>query len=267
VASGHVALVRAPNPGPFTGPGTNTWIFGSEESVVIDPGPLIEDHLQAVVRAAEQIGRVVAVICTHHHADHRDGAERLCELTGAPLALFHQQARRADDLPLHHGDRVIAGGTELLVLHTPGHASDHICLLGEAERVLFTGDHILSGTTSVIWPPDGDMTAYLRSLELVRQRQVDRLLPGHGDAIEDPSAAVSALIEHRLERERQILGRIRQGASTPASIVTALYSDYADELWEAAGKTVLAHCLRLVYLGQVSQTGAADSPVFEAVPG
>ncbi len=255
--------MRAPNPSPMTGLGTNTWVFGSGEALVIDPGPLEEGHLTRVVRECRQIGRVVAVILTHHHSDHREGAKRLCELTGAPLALYHDRARGAGDLPLHHGDRLIAGRAELQVLHTPGHASDHICLLGQADRVLFTGDHILSGTTSVIWPPDGDMDAYMRSLELIQHLEVDRLLPGHGEIIEDPQAAISELIEHRLDRERQILERIRQGASTPQAIVASLYSGYPDELLEAASKTVLAHCLKLVTMGKVHQIGSADSPAFE----
>lgn len=255
--------VGANNPGPLTGPGTNTWIFGQGEVVVIDPGPLMEDHLGKVAKTAASVGRVAAVICTHHHLDHREGADRLCQLTGAPLALFHTAADRPGQLPLYDGDRILAGTAELVALHTPGHARDHLCLLAERERVLFTGDHVLSGTTSMIWPPDGDMSAYMQSLERLLELAVDRLLPGHGEPITDPKVAVASLIAHRLEREAQVLGTLRGGPARPQELVPLLYASYPKDVWDAAAQTTLAHCLKLAAEGRLRQLGAGDEAVFE----
>lgn len=260
-----VILVRANNPGPLTGPGTNTWIFGREEAVVIDPGPLMEDHLAEVASRAAEIGRVAAVICTHHHPDHREGADRLCQMTGAPLGLFQTAADRSGQLPICDGDRILAGTAELVAFHTPGHARDHICLLAERERVLFTGDHVLSGTTSVIWPPDGDMADYIRSLERIQKLAVDRLLPGHGEPIADPKAAVGSLIAHRRERESQVIDALGQGPARPQELVPILYVDYPRAVWAAAAQTTLAHCLKLAAEGRLRQLGAGDEAVFELV--
>jgi len=263
VPAALVTLVRAPNPGPLTGTGTNTWIFGLGEALVIDPGPLDEPHLQRVAEAAAQVGRVAAVLCTHHHEDHQAGAERLCELTGAPLAVFHRRADRVGTLPLHHQDRILAGRSELIAIHTPGHASDHLCFLAERERLLFTGDHVLSGTTSVIWPPDGDMAQYLKSLELVAGLAVDRLLPGHGEPMDHPAATLAALIRHRQEREAEILAALEPGPARPSELVLRLYAGYPAEVLPYAAQTVLAHCLKLVAEGRLRRSGAASDPVFE----
>ncbi len=263
MAGGNIELVRAANPGPLTGAGTNTWIYGQDEVVVIDPGPLLEDHLDTVKRVAERRGRIAALICTHHHVDHVEGAQRLSELTAAPLALYHARAKGISDLPLHHGDRVLVGRSELSVIHTPGHASDHICLYSERDRVVFTGDHVLSGTTSVIWPPDGDMDDYLTSLELIRGLGPARLLPGHGDPIEDPASHLLDLADHRLEREAQVLEALRSGPARPEDLVPRLYADYPREVWEPAAKTVLAHCLRLEKLGKVRRLETPGGSEFE----
>lgn len=260
-----VTLVRAPNPGPLTGPGTNTWIFGLDEVVVVDPGPLDEAHLLRVVEAAAQVGRVAAVLCTHHHEDHQAGALRLCELTGAPLAVFHRRADRVGNLPLHDQDRILAGGTELVALHTPGHASDHLCFLAERERLLFTGDLVLSGTTSVIWPPDGDMGQYLDSLDRISGLAVDRLLPGHGEPIDDPGAALAALIRHRQEREAEVLEAFRNGPHRPADLVPKLYAGYPEEVLPYASQTVWAHCLKLAAEGRLRQLGDGPDPIFAPV--
>lgn len=255
-------LIRAHNPGPLTGPGTNTWIYGLGEVVIIDPGPLQQEHLERVVEVAEGMGRVTALICTHHHEDHVEGARELSRLTGAPLALFHTRAEALSDLPLHDGDRILAGQAELTVVHTPGHASDHICLHASRDAVLFTGDHVLSGTTSVIWPPDGDMDYYLTSLEKVAALTPRRLLPGHGDPIEDPASALGELIRHRLERETQVLELLRRGPARPDELVPELYAEYPREVWDAAARTVLAHCLRLERLGVLQRTPTAPGPEF-----
>ncbi|NNM96509.1 MAG: MBL fold metallo-hydrolase [Candidatus Dormibacteraeota bacterium] len=260
-----LTLVRAPNPGPLTGPGTNTWIFGLDEVVVIDPGPLDEEHLRRVVDAAAQVGRVAAVLCTHHHEDHQEGALRLTELTGAPLAVFHRRADRVGNLPLHDQDRILAGRTELVAIHTPGHSSDHLCFLAERERLLFTGDLVLSGTTSVIWPPDGDMGQYLDSLARVSELAVDRLLPGHGEPIDNPGAALETLIRHRQEREAEVLRAFRDGPRRPADLVPELYAGYPEEVLPYAGQTVLAHCLKLAAEGRLRPLGDGPDQVFAPV--
>ncbi|MHB1525425.1 MAG: MBL fold metallo-hydrolase [Candidatus Dormibacteria bacterium] len=258
-----VTLVRASNPGPLTGSGTNTWIFGLDETVVIDPGPLEEEHLQRVAETALRVGRVAAILCTHHHQDHRAGADRLAELTAAPLAVFYQRADRAGVLPLHDQDRILAGRSELVAVHTPGHTSDHLCFLAERERLLFTGDHVLSGTTSVIWPPDGDMAQYLASLRHVGELAVDRLLPGHGEPIDNPAEMVATLIGHRRAREEQILAALRPGPARPVDLVPTLYAGYRKEVWDFAAQTVLAHCLKLTGEGRLRQLGGGDEAAFE----
>ncbi len=256
-----IDLVRAPNPGPLTGPGTNSWVFGSGEVVVIDPGPLDKGHLDRLAEVAGGRGRVAAVLCTHHHVDHQEGAEQFALMMDAPLGVFHRRADRAGVLPLEHRDEVLAGETSLTVLHTPGHSRDHLCFLASEERVLFTGDHVLSGTTSVIWPPDGEMAEYLRSLVAIQDLPVDWLLPGHGEPIPEPAAAVRRLLAHRREREAQVLRALATGPRTPEELVRDLYRDYPQDVREAAAQTVLAHCLKLEAEGQLVRATAADGAV------
>lgn len=265
MGAARVELVRARNPGPLTGPGTNTWLYGLGEAVVIDPGPATPSHLDAVMAAASAIGPVAMIVVTHHHQDHAEGARQLSALTGAPLALFHTEVSAPGDLGLHHHDRILAGGAELMVLHTPGHAADHVCLFEEPRRLLFSGDHVLSGTTSVIWPPDGNMDQYLASLQLVIDSAPHRILPGHGEPIEDPDRALAELLSHRLAREQQIFELLKAGPARPRDIVTALYATYPQAVWEAAEKTVLAHLLRLEASGRVRRSTRADDSPFEVL--
>lgn len=265
-AAPEIELVRAPNPGPLTGAGTNTWIYGSDETLVIDPGPADEAHLARVLQVARRRGAVVMVACTHHHIDHLEGAARFCELSGAPLAVHFRRANGANTLALHDGDRLLVGQSELRAVHTPGHASDHVCFFDEATRFLFTGDHVLQGSTSLVVPPDGDMTAYLESLERVLQLEPQRLYPGHGDPIEAADTAIRELIAHRLERQAQILSLLEQGPSTPEALVGILYASYPAEVLGMATGTVLAHLLKLEREGRVRQPADQPSPRFELVP-
>ena len=258
----EVSRILAPNPGPLTGPGTNSWLFGQGEVVVIDPGPLDQGHLEAVARAARSRGGAGMVVCTHHHLDHREGADRLAEMLEAPLAVFHRRAERSGELALEDGDRLLAGETWLEVVHTPGHSRDHICLFAPRERLLFTGDHILSGTTSVIWPPEGDMAAYLGSLARVRDLASDWLLPGHGEPIPEPAHAVDQLVAHRRERERQVLSALGPEPQAPSQLVAGLYHGYPKEVLGAAAQSVLAHCLKLVAEGQAERAPGEGEPRF-----
>jgi glyoxylase-like metal-dependent hydrolase (beta-lactamase superfamily II) len=258
VASALSPLVRrivAPNPSPMTGPGTNTYLVGIDEVAVIDPGPDDAAHIEAII-GASMLERVRWVLVTHHHPDHSAGVPRLARETGAEIvALGPPKSARADWSPDRRAsDGEVIEGTEwgLEVLHTPGHASDHLCFFLEEERVLFTGDMVLSGTTSVIAPPDGDMAAYLASLERMRKRRLTRICPGHGDVIDDPKGVLSEYIAHRLEREAQILDALREGPSKIPDLVSRIYAEVPEALHEWAARSVHAHLLKLKSEGKVS---------------
>jgi len=260
-----IVRLRAPNPGALTGAGTNTWIYGLGETVVIDPGPADEGHLERVLATATRHGRVVMVACTHHHRDHLEGAARFCELTGAPLAVYFRRATDHRTLPLHDGDRLLVGGGGLVAIHTPGHASDHLCFFEESSRILFTGDHVLQGTTSLVVPPDGDMTAYLSSLDRVLRLRPSRLLPGHGEPIEAAETAITDLIAHRIQREEQILQQLESGPAGPDSLTPRLYASYPPEVLGMAAGTVLAHLLKLEQEGKVRRVFGDLPDQFEPV--
>lgn len=261
----EVLLVRASNPGPLTGSGTNTWIYGQGETVVIDPGPADERHLEQVMATAGRIGRVVMVACTHHHIDHLEGAARLCELAQAPLAVHFRRATDPRTLPLHDGDRLLVGGGALVAIHTPGHASDHLCFFEESSRILFTGDHVLQGTTSLVVPPDGDMAEYLSSLDRVLRLGPRRLLPGHGEPIEAAETAIADLIAHRLLREEQILQQLQSGPAGPDSLTPRLYASYPPEVLGIAAGMVLAHLQKLEQEGKVLRVPGELPDQFERV--
>lgn len=262
VASALSPLVRrivAPNPGLMTGPGTNTYLVGIDEVAVIDPGPDDPGHIEAIIGASMR-ERVRWILVTHHHIDHSAGVARLKRETGAEIVAFGPPKSAA---PSGHGpdwapdrkakDGEVIEGTEwgLEVLHTPGHASDHLCFFLEEERVLFTGDTVLSGSTAVINPPDGDMAAYLQSLERLRKRRLTRLCPGHGDVIDEPKAILAEYVAHRLERENQILEALAAGPTRISDLVAKIYVDTPEELHDLAGRSVLAHLQKLKAEGRV----------------
>ena len=258
VASALSPLVRrivAPNPGLMTGPGTNTYLVGIDEVAVIDPGPDDAGHIEAIVGASMR-ERVRWILVTHHHIDHSAGVNRLKAATGAEIVAFGPpKSAGADWSPDRKAkDGEVIEGTEwgLEVLHTPGHASDHLCFFLEEERVLFTGDTVLSGSTAVINPPDGDMAAYLQSLERLRKRRLSRLCPGHGDVMDEPKAILTEYVAHRLERENQILEILSAGPSKIADLVAKIYVDVPEALHDMAGRSVLAHLQKLKAEGRVS---------------
>lgn len=258
VASALSPLVRrivAPNPGVMTGPGTNTYLVGIDEVAVIDPGPDSASHVEAIVGASMR-ERVRWVLVTHHHADHAAGVARLARETGAEVVAFgppkKAEAGWVPDRRARDGE--VIEGTEwgLEVLHTPGHAPDHLCFFLEEERVLFTGDTVLGGSTSVIAPPDGDMAVYLASLERIRKRRLARICPGHGDVIDDPKAVLAEYVDHRLTREGQILDVLREGPAKIDDVVARVYSEVPEALHPVAARTVHAHLLKLKAEGRVS---------------
>lgn len=241
-----VRRLLAPNPSMFTGPGTNTWLVGAEGSVtVIDPGPDMADHLDSIEAAAPSIGRIVV---THTHSDHSPGAAPLARRTGAPVHGYgpmlrpgvehHDDTFRADRL-LRDGD-VVEGPDHLLVAaHTPGHASNHLCFVLDhgGQRVVFTGDHVMQGSTVVIAPLDGDMAEYLDQLRRLDALGADRLLPGHGDPIDDPGAYIRQYLDHRAAREEQIVAALAAAGPkgvTAAALVAAVYTDVAEHLHPVA---------------------------------
>jgi hydroxyacylglutathione hydrolase len=250
----RIHKLLAPNPGPYTGPGTNTYLVGERELAVIDPGPDDPVHIDRILEAVGELNaRVGLILVTHHHLDHLPGADLLRRKTGAPLAA-HEGIRHADRT-LRHGQEVPADGEALEALATPGHASTHLCFLLRARELLFSGDHVVGSGTVVVSPPDGDMAAYLDSLALLRQYPIRRILPGHWDPVDDPEAKIAEYIDHRLLRERQVLTCLRLGDETIAAMVGRLYADVDLRLHGAAGRSVLAHLLKLQHDGRVVQRG------------
>ncbi|MDE2449462.1 MAG: MBL fold metallo-hydrolase [Gammaproteobacteria bacterium] len=248
----RVRRITARNPGPMTGPGTNSYLIGDgEQWGVIDPGPADERHIQALIDAAP--GAIRYIMVTHTHRDHSPGAVPLKSATGALLlgqTTSHphwQDPTFIPDRELHHDDRVtLAPGATVRVIHTPGHASNHLCFLLEEERILFTGDHIIQGSTVVIDPPDGDMAAYIGSLESLLREPVDYLAPGHGTLMPDPRAAIRGLIQHRLRREAKVLAALaRQQPADLAVLVRRVYDDVSPQLHALAERSLLAHLLKL----------------------
>ncbi|TPG14980.1 MBL fold metallo-hydrolase [Pedococcus bigeumensis] len=246
--------ILCPNPSPMTLDGTNTWVLlepGSTAAVVIDPGPLDEGHLQAVVAAVAARGAHVAqTILTHGHADHAEGADRFAELTGAATrAVGRGHADLAD------GDVVTAGGLELRVVATPGHTSDSLSFALPADHALLTGDTVLGRGTTVVAHPDGELAAYLASLEriahLTGDGEVTAILPGHGPVVPDAAAMVAFYRTHRAERLEQVRRALVDGAGTAPDVVQAVvervYADVPREVWPAAAMSVAA---QLDYLQQ-----------------
>ncbi len=254
--SAHVIRVTAPNPGPMTGPGTNSYLVGAGEGeagawTVIDPGPAIDAHVQALLAAAP--GRITRILVTHTHRDHSPAAGALAAATGAPLwgrVADHPEWQDSGFVPAHvpqHGERFDAApGVALRTVHTPGHASNHLCYLLEHERLLFTGDHVMQGSTVVINPPDGDMAAYLRSLAALLDEDLQWLAPGHGFLVAEPHAVLRALIAHRLKREAKVADALtRLGPAPLAALLPAVYDDVPAALHPVAARSLTAHLLKL----------------------
>ena len=244
----RVRRVVAPNPGPYTGPGTNTWILeGDPVAVVIDPGPDDDRHLAAIEErlAGAPVG---VVLVTHSHPDHLPLAERLAE---------KHRARVLRHPDLGDGDLVQVGRVRLRALHTPGHASDHLCFVEEEDRAVFTGDLVLGRGSTMITHPDGDMAAYLRSLERVHELRPAILFPGHWDPVTDPGPKLLEYRDHRLDRERQVLGAIEAGPAGAAELTRRVYAAEVSgpELMRAAEMTLRAHLDKLVAEGRVRVEG------------
>ena len=251
--SDRVEVVLANNPGMMTLDGTNTYVLrdpGSNKTVVLDPGPLDESHLQAVLATAQQGGaRVSLVLYSHWHADHTEAIDRFAELTGAPARALDATWCRGADV-LHDGEVLEVGGLRVEVVSTPGHTADSICLLLPDDGVLLSADTILGRGTTVVAHPDGSLGDYLDSLQkirdLVQSGKVTRIFPAHGDAIDNPAAVVDGYLQHREARLQQVRDAVTAGATTAREVVERVYADVDEQLWWAAEMSVRA---QLDYLG------------------
>jgi glyoxylase-like metal-dependent hydrolase (beta-lactamase superfamily II) len=269
VASALSPMVRrivCDNPSSMTGPGTNTYLVGIDEIVVIDPGPENEEHLDAIAGCGGD--RIRWILLTHTHSDHSPGAAALKARTGAEVLAFdggndsigHTRVELDGTL----GDEDVIEATEfhLTALHTPGHASNHLCYLLNEERMLFTGDHIMQGSTVVIAPPDGDMSAYLASLERLKglRPRLRSIAPGHGHVIDDPLAVIDEYVAHRLERERQVIEALRaHGSASIPELVSDIYVDVPVEMHGWAAYSVWAHLRKLADDGLATGEGLEDT--------
>ena len=283
-----VRRVLAKNPSKFTATGSGTYIIGSGEVAVIDPGPTLNSHREAMAKALEG-ETVTAILVTHCHSDHSPLAAWLHERTGAPTVCFgphvvdptwvddddapfekdpdepepeEEQGEEGHDLTFLPDRRVVDGdlaargdGWTVRALHTPGHTSNHTCYYLEEQRALFTGDHIMGWSTSVITPPDGDMRDYLASLAKVQALAPATLWPTHGAPVTDVAPFVDAFIAHRLDREANVLAAVRAGQAFIPDIVQRLYVGVNEKLYRAAGRSVLSHMIKLVQDGLVTFEG------------
>ena len=246
-----VRRLVAPNPGMMTGPGTNTYLIGNDELAVIDPGPAIDQHVDAILAAAAD-APIRWILATHTHSDHSPAVVALKAQTGAEVWGLpapegpHQDQTFAPDHRPTDGESLTVGDRSLRVIHTPGHASNHLCFLLEDSGWLFTGDHIINGSTVVIDPPDGSMSAYLDSLMRLAAIPLTAIAGGHGEVLEAPQEAIKALIGHRLDRERRVLNALDvERAQSSADLVAASYPGLAPALHRLAERSLLAHLIKL----------------------
>jgi glyoxylase-like metal-dependent hydrolase (beta-lactamase superfamily II) len=259
-----IARVLAHNPSAFTFYGTQTYLVGDAEVAVVDPGPDLDEHIEALVRAIG--GRpVVAILCTHTHRDHSPAAKPLAGATGAPIIgcaalALESVGPRADaafdsdyvpDRVLQDGEAIEVDGRRIVAVATPGHTSNHLCL--EVGDALFTGDHVMGWSTTVVVPPDGDMAAYMASLDKLRHRKDRVFYPAHGPPVDRPQRYVRHLLIHRMQREKQILRLVGEKSRDIPDIVASAYPGLDPRLTNAAGGSVLAHLLDLEKRGLVVQ--------------
>jgi glyoxylase-like metal-dependent hydrolase (beta-lactamase superfamily II) len=269
--SPRVSRLLARNPGPFTFKGSGVYVVGDRDIAVIDPGPDLPEHLDALRRAIAG-KRVSHILVTHTHSDHSPAARPLKEWTGAPTYAFgpHGSGKVEDggvrmeeggdmdfvpDVRVKDGDIVRGDGFTFECVYTPGHTSNHMCFALKEEKALFTGDHIMGWSTTVVTPPDGDMAQYMASVKKLIARDDEILYPTHGAPVTDPKPFLKAYLEHRVDRENQILACLRDGVNTIPAMVARMYADVDKRLHPAASRSVLAHLIQLVNEGRVTKTG------------
>ena len=260
----RVRRLVAPNPGKMTGPGTNTYLLGNDEVAVLDPGPAIPEHIDAILAAGED--KIRWVVCTHTHPDHSPAWQGVAAATGAEVI----GALPADDMfqddtfkpatELQHDDVLQTPEFTLRAVHTPGHVSNHFCFFLEEEKMLFAGDHIMNGSTVVIVPPGGNMKAYIESLQLLLQYPLELIAPGHGEVMKEPAKIVEWLVNHRLQRESKVMDSLTTLNVAPLNaLVTAVYDDVDTSLHEMAKLSLHAHLIKLEGEGRVRHHAESDA--------
>ena len=244
-----VRRITAGNGSVFTGPGTNTYLVGKEEVTVIDPGPAMQEHIDVITAAAPNIKQILV---THTHPDHSPGVRLLKEKLDVPAYGMLTNSSKNQDQTFSP-ERILDDGEvfqeeefTIEVVHTPGHASNHLCFILKEEKLIFTGDHIMNGSTVVIGPPDGNMKQYIQSLEKLKDYDIEKIAPGHGELLENPHEVADWIINHRLEREKKVFQALQEATKgTPDSLVEKVYDDVDSSLFPIAKASLLAHLIKL----------------------
>jgi len=254
-----VKKITAPNPGVFTGGGTNTYLVGIEDLTLIDPGPNIKEHIDEIIRVGEN--KIKRILVTHTHTDHSPAALPISKVLNVPMygRLIDGESSWEDetfipDVILNDADIIKTDEYTLEVIHTPGHASNHLCFLIKELNCLITGDHIMDGSTVVIGPPDGNMADYLESLNKLFKYKIDCLAPGHGNFMYEPKKIIESIIRHRLSREAKVLRRLKDVGDIDLESLTAIvYDDVPEQLHPIAKFSLEAHLLKLLNEGVIKK--------------
>ena len=244
-----VRRITAGNGSVFTGPGTNTYLVGKEEVTVIDPGPAMQEHIDVITAAAPNIKQILV---THTHPDHSPGVRLLKENLDVPAYGMLTNSSKNQDQTFNP-ERILDDGEvfqeeefTIEVVHTPGHASNHLCFILKEEKLIFTGDHIMNGSTVVIGPPDGNMKQYIQSLEKLKDYDIEKIAPGHGELLENPHEVADWIINHRHEREKKVFQALQEATKgTPDTLVEKVYDDVDSSLFPIAKASLLAHLIKL----------------------
>ena len=246
-----VRRITAGNSSVFTGPGTNTYLVGKEEITVIDPGPAMPEHIENIAKACGD--DIKQILVTHTHPDHSPGAKLLHQRTAAPVMGMYALHKQTQDKTfkankvLEDGDEIREIEYTLKAIHTPGHASNHLCYLLEEEKMIFTGDHIMEGSTVVIGPPDGNMKQYIESLEKLKQFDISLIAPGHGNLMKDPKSVVDWIVSHRMFREKKVVDALTEFSKANLDqLVEKVYDDVDERLHGIAQASLLAHLNKLI---------------------